>query len=209
MSLQRQKQQIRQRIRQQRRCLSPSEQRQSASKASRLLTHCFWVFRKKNMAFYYPKEGELDALLALRQAQRRGKRCFLPVISGPKKDRLLFAPVGPRTVFARNRFDIPEPQVTPARCRQAQHMDIILVPLVAFDDAGNRLGFGGGYYDRTLAYLKLRQRFHKPLLVGFAYAFQQVDKVPRQAWDIHLDYIVTEEKVIRCSNTGASECPIG
>jgi 5-formyltetrahydrofolate cyclo-ligase len=71
------------------------------------------------------------------------------------------------------------------------------MPLVAFDEQGNRLGMGGGFYDRTLAYLKYRQHRRKPVLAGLAHEIQKIGQLTTQSWDIPLDCIITENKLYR------------
>src|SRR5687767_13746260 len=88
----------------------------------------------------------------------------------------------------RNRFGIPEP--TGRRCAP-QQLDLVLLPLVAFDRRGARLGMGGGFYDRTFAFLRVAGR-RKPRLVGLAHHFQEVAQLPREPWDVPLAAIVTE-----------------
>jgi 5-formyltetrahydrofolate cyclo-ligase len=75
---------------------------------------------------------------------------------------------------------------------------VILLPLLAFDRAGHRLGTGGGWYDTSLAYLRDATRPATPLLVGVGYAFQEVDAVPPEPWDVDLDYIATDAELIAC-----------
>jgi 5-formyltetrahydrofolate cyclo-ligase len=75
-------------------------------------------------------------------------------------------------------------------------LDLILTPLVAFDDQGNRLGMGGGFYDRTLAYLGRRKHWKKPRLIGTAHAFQQVARLPHESWDVPLHGVVTEKALL-------------
>ena len=80
-------------------------------------------------------------------------------------------------------------------------LDIVLVPLLAFDRRGTRLGSGGGYYDRSFAFLHGQARPHRPLLVGVGYAFQEVESLPAAAWDVALDYIATDAELIDCRST--------
>jgi len=75
-------------------------------------------------------------------------------------------------------------------------LDIALVPLVAFDDYGRRLGMGGGYYDRTFAYLRHREHWRRPKLIGVAFEFQRVAELPAQPWDVPLDGIITEKGLL-------------
>ncbi len=150
-----------------------------------------------NVAGYWAVRGELPLNLAVASLHRRGQHYFLPVIDAAR--RLRFAEYTTRSALRSNRFGIPEPDVAPGECLDAREMDVILLPLLAFDRFGHRLGTGGGFYDTTLAFLREAKRPTQPLLVGIGYAFQQVDELPVQAWDVPLDYIATEEDLIACT----------
>ena len=139
---------------------------------------------------YLPVGGELDCTPLAIQAWARGRKVFLPVISGR---RLRFAPFNPDAELRPNRFGIPEPAAHARQLRSARHLDVIVLPLVAFDQRGNRLGMGGGYYDRTLAFLKQRSCMRRPYLVSVAFEIQKLEVVPVEEWDVHLDAIVTEK----------------
>jgi 5-formyltetrahydrofolate cyclo-ligase len=78
-------------------------------------------------------------------------------------------------------------------------LELVLVPLLGFDRRGRRLGYGGGYYDRSFAFLKAGARPREPLLVGVAYAFQEVPQLRAEPWDVTLDFIATEHELIDCS----------
>ena len=114
--------------------------------------------------------------------------------------RLRFAPWRPGDALESNRFGIPEPAVLPDSRLSPQDMSVILLPLLAFDAAGNRLGMGGGWYDRSLAFRQSRAA--PPRLVGVAYAFQQVAALPAEAWDVALDAVVTEAGLLACTRAG-------
>lgn len=121
-----------------------------------------------------------------------GKRTYLPGLHGQE---LWFLPYTRYTPLCRNRFGIPEPDAPPrSRCLR-QALDLVLMPLVAFDESGNRLGMGGGYYDRTFAYLLNRRRWRRPMLLGVAYEFQCVESLPTRHWDVPLDGVVTDKRV--------------
>jgi len=125
-----------------------------------------------------------------------GKECYLPVLTANHDKSLLFAPYAPGDPLIYNRFGIGEPYVAARHRVKARHLDLIIVPLVAFDNKGNRLGMGGGFYDRTLGYLKTRSLWMKPRLVGIGYSLQKVNAIDSQSWDVPLTCIATEDGVI-------------
>ncbi len=95
----------------------------------------------------------------------------------------------------RNRYGIFEPDIRRRKPIPAWGLDLLLLPLVAFDASGNRIGMGGGFYDRTFAYLKTRNRWHTPKLIGIAHELQHIDSIEPNAWDIPLNGIVTESRI--------------
>lgn len=146
----------------------------------------------RRIACYLSNDGEIDLGPAMDLLGRDGRRILLPVLRG---ERLWFLPYGSETPLVRNRFGIPEPAVSARHRCPARDLDLVLVPLVAFDAAGNRLGMGGGFYDRTFAYLGKRTAWRRPLLIGIAYEFQRVEALPAQPWDIPLQGIATEKRL--------------
>jgi 5-formyltetrahydrofolate cyclo-ligase len=186
---------LRRRMRQQRRALTPQQQRDAALALDRLIGRHPLFLRSRHIAFYLPNDGEMDLSPLIERALAMGKRCYLPVLSPLYHNRLWFAPYDARSELLLNRFGIPEPAANWSLMRPAWSLDLVLTPLVAFDASGNRLGMGGGYYDRTLAYLARRQHWRKPHLLGTAYAFQQVETLPYESWDVPLQGIATEESV--------------
>ena len=119
----------------------------------------------KKIACYIANDGEIDPWLIIDHARFAHKKVYLPVLS-PMKNSLYFAPYEADDKLILNRFSIPEPACHPSKWLHAWQLDLLLLPLVAFDDRGNRLGMGGGFYDRTLAYLNCRQHWKKPVLAG-------------------------------------------
>ncbi len=138
---------------------------------------------------YWPSRDEIDPRPLMAALHRRGHTCALPAIAGAAAP-LVFRRWAPGDALVRGAYDIPVPpdpasEVTPG---------VLLVPLLAFDRSGARLGYGGGFYDRTLEAL----RAAGPLLaVGLAYAGQAVERVPSDAADQRLDWIVTETEATR------------
>lgn len=123
------------------------------------------------------------------------KQAFLPVLSRLSHDRLWFAPAEPGMELRPNRFGIPEPQVSRRDLVRAEDLDLILLPLVAFDARGNRLGRGAGFYDRSLAFLRFRRYLRKPHLLGLGHDFQRVPRLRADSWDVPLEGVVTDRAV--------------
>ncbi|GAP66153.1 5,10-methenyltetrahydrofolate synthetase [Mizugakiibacter sediminis] len=146
---------------------------------------------------YWAVTGELPLNVAVGRLAARGQYYHLPVIAGAR--RLMFAPYRSGDALQANRYGIPEPAVPPERWLAPQDMDLVLVPLLAFDRRGHRLGFGGGYYDASFAFLREQARPARPLLVGVAYAFQEISALRAQPWDVRLDYVATEHELIDCT----------
>jgi len=120
------------------------------------------------------------------------KKFYLPVLTNdPGNPALLFAPVSPTTQYQNNLFRIPEPICEVSDMLRAEELDLLIMPLLGFDKNGNRLGMGGGFYDRTLSY-KQENPEKKPVLMGFAYDFQEISSLQAETWDIGLDWIATE-----------------
>ena len=183
-SLARRKQAMRQAVRQVRRSLDAATRRRAAVRAA---THLARAARQvRHVAVYLSVGEELDTAPLLDLLRRRGCTLYAPRLAGP--GRLRFTRLAHGTTLRRNRYGIAEPigGALPSR------LDLVLLPLVAFDAQGRRLGMGGGYYDRLLA----RPR-RWPLRVGFAFAAQEVAAVPAQAHDVRLDAVVTERGLRR------------
>jgi 5-formyltetrahydrofolate cyclo-ligase len=154
------------------------------------------LFRSSSrIACYLAVDGELDTLPLLQRACRLGKEIYLPILPARASDRLKFARYRPGDRLVNNRFGIPEPMAGTRRILAPAKLDLVMAPLVAFDADGNRLGMGGGYYDRTFAYLHQRTRWVKPRMIGIAYDFQRQAHLPAQPWDVPLHAIATETRL--------------
>lgn len=145
--------------------------------------------RRGRLALYMASTEELDVGELLERACRRKRVVYLPVIIGRRKP-LTFRRATRR--WATNRYGIREPARGEPVC-QARFLSVVVMPLVAFDAQGHRLGMGGGYYDRTMAFRRLRCAWRRPLLIGAAYACQEVTQLQAMAWDVPLDAVVTEK----------------
>jgi 5-formyltetrahydrofolate cyclo-ligase len=196
---------LRQQLRAQRRELDPHRQAQlSADIVGHVARHR--LFRAaRHIACYLPNDGEVDITPLMTQAWAMGKTVYLPVLSEIHHNHLHFLPYRAEDPLVANRFGIPEPrlalhQTASRKMISPPQLDLVLTPLVGFDAQGNRLGMGGGFYDRTFAFLRRRRYWRKPHLMGVAYGFQQVDGrvdsgLPRQPWDVPMKAIVTESEV--------------
>lgn len=141
------------------------------------------------VAGYWPTQGEIDPRPLMRALAGRGHGLALPVIAA-KAAPLIFRRWDGATLPPAGRFGIPAPDAAAPEIRP----DVILVPLLAFDARGHRLGYGGGYYDRTLAGWRAGGG---GLAIGLAFAAQQVDELPTEPTDQPLDGIATERAAWR------------
>nr|WP_315417739.1 5-formyltetrahydrofolate cyclo-ligase [uncultured Pseudomonas sp.] len=185
--------QLRRILRNARRALTPSEQRRAAQGLYRQLAQHPLFRRAKHISLYLPTDGEIDPRPLLRAAQRRGKATYLPVLSAWPRTKMVFQRVRPGEKLLPNRFRILEPRVNISRQRKVWALDLVLLPLVGFDDAGGRLGMGGGFYDRSLAYLARRQCWRKPTLLGLAHECQKVERLVQVSWDVPLAGTVSDK----------------
>jgi len=182
---------IRREIRARRRGLGQDERRAAAVGLARAATGRL-LRRGRRIAFYLANDGEIDVAPLLAKARATGCHTFLPVLDNTHAARLQFMAWSPGEPLVTNRFGIGEPAGGPALRVAAGSLDVIVIPLVAFDDRGGRLGMGGGFYDRTLAYLNRRSHWRRPRLIGAAYEFQQVAGLEPAPWDVPLDGCLTE-----------------
>ncbi len=146
------------------------------------------------VALYWAVQGELPLLDTVHLLTEIGAAQYLPVVHDDGS--LRFAPWRTGAELASNRFGIPEPVVRPDQLCTAADLDVVLLPLLAFDAGGNRVGSGAGFYDRSLAALITGPRPRKPLLIGVGYAFQQVARLEAQPWDVRMDLIACEAGLV-------------
>lgn len=186
--------QLRRQLRDRRRRISPQQQSRAARRLTRQIKACPAVQNARSVALYWPNDGEIDPRPFRSVAQRRGKNCYLPVLHPVYGNRLWFFEFADRTQLKPNRFGIPEPRTRNARAMPPWALDVVLMPLVGFTAEGDRLGMGGGFYDRTFAFLN-GPACHRPRLIGLAHECQRVDAMPTESWDIPMDYIITDGAV--------------
>ena len=185
---------LRQRLRVQRSGLSTATRQQAALAVAEVLRQWPAFGAAARIAAYWACGGELDPVPALDDVVAAGRAIYLPVLAEDGSGALHFAPYQAGMPLRRNRFGIPEPDVQPAELLAPAQLDLVLTPLLAFDRTGTRLGMGGGFYDRSFAFLRdPRYRGPRPCLLGVGYAFQQVENLARQPWDVPLSAVVTEQ----------------
>ena len=149
------------------------------------------IFRNaKHVAIFTPNDGEIETSNTINFLTHQGYLVYLPILV---REKLKFAKMGKK--YRKNRFGIDEPIYSPLR--GAHRMDIILMPLVGFDKHKNRLGMGGGFYDKTLSFHKQLKNFRVPKLFGLAFDSQEVDNLISRPWDVPVDGIITPTRFIK------------
>ena len=141
----------------------------------------------KNVGGYYPCNNEIDDLNVLNFLRNKKTNIFLPIIKD--NNQMDFFEWTNKDPLKINKYGIAEP-ITSKKI----YPDIIFVPLVAYDDDLNRLGYGGGFYDR---YLERMEKIKKILKVGLGFSYQKLEKIPINKYDKKLDLIITEKKIIQ------------
>jgi len=184
------RQTLRQKIRLKRQQLSSASRLQASLEISHYIANTAWFRRSQRIAFYQPVRGEIDPSHLMHRAWEMHKTCYLPVCHPLNHQMLLFVPYFPNDALKPNRYGILEPNIKIHTACKPFALDLVFTPLVAFDNDGNRLGSGKGYYDRTFAYLRRFPHQSRPLLAGLAYGFQEVEQLPVQPWDIPMNKII-------------------
>lgn len=181
-----QRRHLRDRMRQQRRQLSPAQRVSAANTLAANLLALPFAPQSGYVAGYWAMDGEI----ALHAWQLNlPTKCIycLPVLDG---ERLGFSPWRPGDPLVNNRYGIPEPDISSGSLLSPEDLTLVVLPLVAFDLQGARLGMGGGWYDRTFAFRK--DRAGPPWLVGAGFELQQHDAIETAAWDVPLDAVCFE-----------------
>lgn len=194
---------IRKKITQIRSKINEKENMQAAHQVTKTLCSSSNIYSKSNsnsnskhIALYYPFSGEISTIPMISKILNDGKNCYLPVITSYQTKTINFVPYKLDTKLRKNKFGILEPVCTPSDYIDLTTLDIIIVPCVAFDNNCYRLGLGGGYYDILLSKISNLPKHHNILAIGIGFDIQLIDHVPRQAHDIQLDAIITEQKIL-------------
>lgn len=179
------RQQLRQQMRETRQKQTALQQQQAAQHITEKALKLIEQQRAKNIALYLAFDGEISTKPLINQLWQQGKHVYLPVLHPFVHGHLLFLRYLPDTPMKANKFGILEPHLNVKSVLPIEQLDIIFTPLVAFDKLGNRLGMGGGFYDRTL-----QNSQHRFITVGLAHQCQRVEALPIESWDIPLEHIL-------------------
>ena len=144
----------------------------------------------KFVACYLPMPDEVDARWVIERGWRANKRIFVPITR--RNGEMFFREIRPDTTLIRNSMLIWEPDTGDLISPRA--LQLVVTPTVAFDRANHRIGMGGGYYDRCFSFLKHRNSWLKPKLVGVAFSCQEVERISPNTWDIRLYRTISEAK---------------
>ena len=187
---------LRNKLRAQRRELSPYQQKlASQSLMRRAIASVAGLSYASNIALYLPVDGEISLIPLLQWCLSHSKQCYLPVLDQHDVNRLNFSRYQTGQQLVRNRFGIEEPATSRSQQFTYNDLDIIFMPTVGFDDSSRRLGMGGGFYDRTLAGCH-DANSRRPLLVAVAHDIQYTSQLPEEPWDIHPDMTLTPSRVV-------------
>ena len=188
---------LRAKLREKRRKLDSIKQQQHANSISQYLLSSKLYNQSQHIALYLASDGEVDLSLLIQKLFTDQKKIYLPIILSPEKATMKFVTYSKETVLKKNCFGILEPIYEKEKDNKhfiaIEQLDLILAPLVGFDNKGNRMGMGGGYYDRALQHLK--EGSSHTQFFGIAHELQNVEQLQPQTWDIPLNGIVTEKRL--------------
>jgi 5-formyltetrahydrofolate cyclo-ligase len=185
--------QLRAQLRARRRAV-PAHERTSASRQfARILRRARVLRPGRRVGIYVAHDHEADPRSIVELALRYRCELYLPAIVDYRRRRMEFRRYAGDTRLRPNRYGIPEPERRGAPRIAVGRLDLVLVPLVAVDARGTRLGTGAGFYDRALQHLRAGRRWRRPKLIGLAYEFQRVAPLTARAWDVPLDALLTEK----------------
>lgn len=183
--------QIRNQIRQLRRNLSLEEQNKASVDLLNIAKSVQGLFSFTTYGIYLSADGEIDTRPIINELWNKGSQVYLPIID-EKDNTMTFHLYTKETNLISNRYGILEPDSSSPIIDPIK-INVLFTPLVAFDKKGNRLGMGGGYYDRLLNELKEKGR--GPIPIGLAHNLQLVDELPCEVWDVPLPTIITPKQL--------------
>lgn len=194
---------------------SIEEQQQKSVELLNILINQPEFITADRIAAYWPNDGEIDPRPIIQTALKLGKKCYLPVLQPENNLALFFVEYQTHIPLVTNALGFKEPQWDPQgklleqefRWLLPKELDLVFLPLVAFDDKGQRLGRGLGYYDRSFAFLRdmdkdkdknedIDKKDIKPFLIGLGFEIQYFPVLPKDEWDVKLDGVATEKRFI-------------
>ena len=189
LSISEQRNQLRKQMRAKRLALTDDEQAFAAQDIIPKSLALIERYSAQHIAFYLPFNGEISPLALMDRLIKQDKKIYLPVLHPFSANQLLFLQYHGEAHLERNRLGILQPKLDVRNVLPLNELEMIFVPLVACDKQGNRLGMGGGFYDRTLSQAK------QLISVGLAHQCQQIEHLPLESWDEPLSYIVLGGKL--------------
>lgn len=195
---------IRQRIQNITKKTTPHQKTIAADRLTKLVLACnkININTLHNFACYWPMEFEINTVGLINYLLHQNKNCYLPYMNADinkSNHKLAFIQYDLKTKLVKNQFGILEPEFDINKTIDVNNLDVIFMPVVAFDCLGHRIGSGAGLYDRTLA-IKSHFKTTYPMLIGLAYAIQEIAIFTPDVWDINLDLVITEEKVFNVAD---------
>jgi len=185
------RQDIRKHVRNLRREISDEQQQLAAVQAADHALNFAPIQQAQHIALFLSVDGEINTRPLIAKLWQRKQQVYLPVLHPFSAGQLLFLRYDEKTELKINRLRIPEPPLDIRNLLPLSELDVLIVPLVAFDAGGQRLGMGGGFYDRTLQ----NWQQHGFMPIGLAHDCQQVDTLPVEQWDIPLPALITPSKI--------------
>ncbi|MCD1127043.1 5-formyltetrahydrofolate cyclo-ligase [Jinshanibacter sp. LJY008] len=182
---------LRKKVRQLRNSLTPEQQYLAAQILCQKLCNHPEIKTAQHISLFLSFDGEVDTHPLIQALWQQNKSLYLPVLHPFSPGHLLFLHYTPETPMISHPFGIQEPRLNVQSVLPVSQLDVIITPLVAFDTQGNRLGMGGGYYDRTLKHWRNNNGSYP---IGIAHDCQQVDALPYEDWDIPLPEIITPSR---------------
>ena len=187
--------QIRKHIQEKRQTLNKQQQSEYSAQICQQIIESGILDNAQKIAIYLPVRGEADPTSLQCIESFQNKQFYLPILSEVEENHLTFAEYNQQTPMKLNRFKIPEPDVPASSLlHDPTKLDVVIAPLVGVDSQGNRIGMGGGFYDRTFAFKK--EKRESPLLVAFAYDFQFIELQTPQNWDVAVDKIALQSRFL-------------
>ena len=184
---------MRQRNRKRRAALDATQLKEAGSALAARIIDLPEYQQSRQLAVYFAVNGEISLDAVIDHALEAGKQVYLPNLD---QVSLRFSPYFHDQKMRINKFRLPEPDVADDEMLMPDQLDLVLAPLVVFDAARNRIGMGGGFYDRSFSMRKDPAQL-SPTLIGVAHELQKVDHIEPEAWDVRLDMVVTDEAIYR------------